>query len=228
MKGVFFTFTVPKLIYVEILIHLRRCVRLRKDCKPSTPLRKKRSAPKDSSQTARLEQKLDGLVSLLKARSRGTISAEEIASSLSNSSSATLTSPQPGNDVTSHRNSYSNEAHSAASSFAYPLPAGVEPSPQDAQIWFRIFRDHYLRHVPFAVPYVQSTNSAQLRVEKPAFWLSIMAVTCPVIKRQVSLGRGLKEIISREIIMNSARTIDLLMSILIFIHWYAVFCSVYY
>lgn len=248
-----------------------RCFRLKKDCKPSSSVRKKRSTPRNSSQTARLEQKLDGLVSLLKANSQGRLSGEDIDGSISNISSAnaltsagvaggntTPSGPSPqspstladGNfpscaapgvynhDTSTHQHQTQNQyqdnyrthkqstttpitpASCASSSFAYPLPPDVEPTAEEAEAWYRVFQSRYLEHVHFVVPYVQNTSSAQLRQDKPALWLSIMAVACPFLEKQTNIARAFKELIAREIIVNGERTIDLLLGILTFTHWY--------
>ncbi|EPE04488.1 hypothetical protein F503_03550 [Ophiostoma piceae UAMH 11346] len=58
-----------------------RCYRLKKDCRPSTPVRRRASGKKSSSamlsRTAQLEQKLDGLVSLLTAQTNSHLKDKE-------------------------------------------------------------------------------------------------------------------------------------------------------
>lgn len=77
-----------------------------------------------------------------------------------------------------------------------------------------------MEHVPFAIPYIQNTSSTQLRQDKPVFWLAIMAVACPFVPKQLSLGRAFKELIAREVVVNGGRSTDLLLGMLTFGHWY--------
>ncbi|QGA17148.1 hypothetical protein EYB26_004818 [Talaromyces marneffei] len=235
-----------------------RCFRLKKDCKPSSSVRKKRATPRQSSQTARLEQKLDGLVSLLKANSQGGLSTEALEASASNISANTLTStnigpaenatpnpsPQspskyrngcepPGSCLLSppsqasyqentrpqNRSAPITPASNPSASFTYSLPRDVEPNAEEAELWFLTFQTKYLEHIPFAIPYIQNTSSTQLRQDKPALWLGIMAISCPYVPKQLNLGRAFKDMIAREVVVNGERTTDLLLSILTFGHW---------
>jgi hypothetical protein len=222
-------------------------------------VRKKRATPRHSSQTARLEQKLDGLVSLLKANPQGSLSAQAIEASASNISANTLVNtsiggpdnatpdPSPQSPSTyghgcehpesclvpppqasyqektrpQNRSAPITPASSSSSSFTYLLPRDVEPTAEEAELWFHTFQTRYLEHVPFAIPYIQNTSCAQLRQDKPALWIGIMAVACPFVPKQLSLGRAFKELIAREVIVNGERTTDLLLAILTFGHWYA-------
>lgn len=234
-----------------------RCFRLKKECKPSSSIRKKRAIPKNSSQTARLEQKLDGLVSLLKANSQG-LSTEAIEASASGISANTLTNTSIGgadnaplvpspqsppnyghpcehsasctvpppqahyqeNARSQNRSAPITPASSSSSSFTYPLLRDIEPTIEEAEVWLHTFQTKFLEHVPFAIPYIQNTSCAQLRQNKPALWLAFMAVACPFVSKQLELGRAFKELIAREVVVNGARTTDLLSAILTFGHWY--------
>uniref|UniRef100_A0A093Y2X9 SH3 domain-containing protein C23A1.17 n=1 Tax=Talaromyces marneffei PM1 TaxID=1077442 RepID=A0A093Y2X9_TALMA len=241
---------------------VERCFRLKKDCKPSSSVRKKRATPRQSSQTARLEQKLDGLVSLLKANSQGGLSTEALEASASNISANTLTStnigpaenatpnpsPQspskyrngcepPGSCLLSppsqasyqentrpqNRSAPITPASNPSASFTYSLPRDVEPNAEEAELWFLTFQTKYLEHIPFAIPYIQNTSSTQLRQDKPALWLGIMAISCPYVPKQLNLGRAFKDMIAREVVVNGERTTDLLLSILTFGHCCAFF-----
>lgn len=118
-------------------------------------------------------------------------------------------------------------ASTSSSSFIYPLPRDVEPTAEEAELWFHTFQTKYLEHLPFAIPYIQNTSSAQLRHDKPALWLGVMAVACPSVPKQLSLGRAFKELIAREVVVNGERTTDLLLAILTFGHWYVSFLCLF-
>ncbi|GAM40308.1 hypothetical protein TCE0_038f12563 [Talaromyces pinophilus] len=127
--------------------------------------------------------------------------------------------PHQGNPGTQNRSAPITPASSSSSSFAYPLPRDVEPTPDEAELWFYTFQTKYMEHVPFAIPYIQNTSSTQLRQDKPVLWLGIMAVACPFVRKQLSLGRAFKELIAREVVVNGDRSTDLLLAILTFGHW---------
>lgn len=260
-KGIF-SFNILTCVYT----HACRCFRLKKECRPSSSVRKKRATPRHSSQTARLEQKLDGLVSLLKANSQGSLSAEATEASAPDISANALPSasiggtvngtpdpspqssskyghgyeqPHLGSCLVPPQGSYEENsrpqkgsvpitpASSSSSSFTYPLRRDVEPTVDEAELWFHTFQTKYLEHVPFVIPYIQNTSCTQLRQEKPVLWLVIMAVACPFVSKQLGLGRVFKELIAHEVIINGERTTDLLLAILTFGHW-CVFLHLHY
>ncbi len=59
-----------KCIYADGLSECERCLRLHKNCHPSANARASKIKKKSNTKTARLEEKLDGLVSLLTAASQ--------------------------------------------------------------------------------------------------------------------------------------------------------------
>ena len=59
-----------KCVYHRGLSQCERCLRLHKDCQPSSNSRASKVKKRPTTKTARLEEKLDGLVSLLTAASQ--------------------------------------------------------------------------------------------------------------------------------------------------------------
>ena len=59
-----------KCVYANGLLKCERCLRLQKECHPSPNARGSRIKKKSNTKTARLEEKLDGLVSLLTSASQ--------------------------------------------------------------------------------------------------------------------------------------------------------------
>ncbi|EED18581.1 hypothetical protein TSTA_123110 [Talaromyces stipitatus ATCC 10500] len=102
-----------------------RCFRLKKDCMPSSSVRKRRSTPRNPSQTARLEQKLDGLVSLLKANSQGSLSVEAIDASTSGVSANGLTSTGVAGGTTPSGASPQSPSRFGDGSFPSCAPSGA-------------------------------------------------------------------------------------------------------
>lgn len=62
-------------------------------------------------------------------------------------------------------------------------------------------------------------TSKRLRKERPFLWLCVMAVSSTDVARQNALGRAVREIAAREIMVEGERRIDLLLGLLCFIGW---------
>ncbi|RJE26156.1 hypothetical protein PHISCL_01506 [Aspergillus sclerotialis] len=223
-----------------------RCFRLQKECAPSAT--RKRRRPNYHAATARLEQKVDGLVSILKA-SNGSFGpfdihsssplpspAKPVAGGLENSNKDESVLPNSGHYQTSTMNNHHQyqqyQKHlqlqdhgpqtpvstSSSSSFPYILPHGAEPSPEEAEQYFQIFRTKHLSFLPF-IRLGQEMTSRKLRHERPFLWLCIMADSSTNVAQQNAIGQTVREIAAREIIMEGERSMDLLLGLLCFIGW---------
>jgi hypothetical protein len=261
-------------LFIPTVLQLYRCFRLKKECNPSSSIRKKRATPRNSSQAARLERKLDGLVSLLKASSSQGNLTEESINDVSNivnavniapaaadsgafsaagaASSNSTAAPSPSSskfmsnqshlqppsclpyDATNHHNdrnaaainstaSALTPASSTPAPFPYLLPRDVEPTAEEEKLWYEIFIDKFVEHAPFLKLIVQNSSCVQLRQERPFLWLSIMAVSCPFVNKQGDLGRAVREVLAREVMVEGERKIDFLLGGLCFAQWYASF-----
>ncbi|OKL61994.1 hypothetical protein UA08_02544 [Talaromyces atroroseus] len=243
-----------------------RCFRLKKVCSPSSSIRKKRVTPRNSSQAARLERKLDGLVSLLRASSsQGNLTEESFndvsdivnavnanntaasttsstaapspscSSNIMNNNKGSLRPPMPCLDFDNtphqdHRNaatkstaSSSTPGSGAPSPFPYILPRDVEPTAEEERLWYQIFIDKFVDHAPFLRLIVQNMSCTQLRQEKPFLWLSIMSVACPFVQKQWDLGRAVREVLAREVLVEGERNVDYLLGSLCFAQCIAFF-----
>lgn len=90
--------------------------------------------------------------------------------------------------------------------------------PEEAERCFQRFYNEYLKFLPL-LHIEKGMTSKGLRQEFPFLWTCIMAVTSTNIARQDSLGRAVREIAAREIVIEGKRTIDLLLGLLCFIAW---------
>ncbi|KAK9319612.1 hypothetical protein V1517DRAFT_310580 [Lipomyces orientalis] len=201
-----------------------RCHRLNKECKPSPTVRKRKSRV-IFSQTARLEQKLDGLVSLLKSTARSNPASENVTSgwNLTNANA-----PTPTSNVSSDRSTDPvsaclsltplTPASSATSRFPYALPRDVEPTAEEAEYYFEMFRKQKLKYFAFTY-FPEDITAQQLRQERPFLWLCIMAISSTVVSKQLGLGRAIREIAGREILVEGERHLDLIMGLLCFVGW---------
>ncbi|RAK84050.1 hypothetical protein BO79DRAFT_240716 [Aspergillus costaricaensis CBS 115574] len=186
-----------------------RCFRLKVECNPSPTVRRSGSRP-NGSQAARLEQKLDGLVSLLKAR-QGSLEPEETASSSGSFISALSRASVPADrgshaqplvgdlDVatTDHGNKYPNDPSGSWGLFPQSLSRALNPSSHDAKQRFKAFYNHYTEFLPLLYFEKGSTSEALYR-ESPFLWLCIMAVTSTDAKEQSSLAKTVREVAARE------------------------------
>jgi hypothetical protein len=196
------------------------------------------------SKTARLEAKLDGLVSLIKAGAQSgqvtpsphvTAAMEDFMLNDNiriNANTSTQNQSERGLIPSSSNDCIHNVPvltpatdYSTGSSYSLP-PSGPhdpdgEPSPVEVEEYLTNFRTYKLKYFPFI--YIPSTTRAQqLRQERPFLWLCIMAVGSKSKSQQQVLGSKIRQKIAQELVVQSERNVDLLLGILAFIGWYGV------
>ena len=110
----------------------------------------------------------------------------------------------------------------SSSSFPYTLPHGAEPSLEEAEQYFQIFRTNHLSFLPL-LHLGKEMTSRKLRHERPFLWLCIMANSSTSMAQLDALGQTVREIAARQIIMEGERSMDLLLGLLCFIGWYVFF-----
>ena len=216
---------------------------MNKDCQPSPPMRKRRTVSRRSSnKTSKLEEKVDGLVTLLKSATQGTpgifnsISIdsppEDISSSHKSTSGSSATDSVIYGDYTYSRTLPDGEGlpeseftpaastYSGSSSGSLPpiLGSTIEPCPEDAESYLGIFREHFIKHLPFIV--ISSSMTAyQLRQERPFLWTCIMAAASTNSTQQIRLSREVRGLLVREAYVEGTRNMDLLMAVLVYAVW---------
>ncbi|KAJ9130362.1 Zn2/Cys6 DNA-binding protein [Pleurostoma richardsiae] len=214
-----------------------RCHRLRKVCEPSAAVRQRRTR-KAPSTAARLEEKLDDLVSYLRSQD-------------SSKRGALPTQPSSAND---------NGASGASTSIACSGPACGKWQDADVVLdtttgfvhialaapnsdspgtpWSPIFQDISLHKVPdgmaeeqlgvfrrsflpmFPFIHIPSPVSAQeLRRQRPFLWLVIMALTSTQVSQQFAMEETFWQIVSRRVVAQREASMDLLLGIMCFASW---------
>jgi hypothetical protein len=203
---------------------------------PSGSAKRTRPKPRVVSRSARLEEKLDGLVSLLRSRQgpigsghseRGCGDSENDGSGSEEGTFQTTTLTPASNDV------YSDE-----------------PSPVEAEESLRRFREEMLVSPPNSVYSGTSHNAVatlitsmqifspylylpphmtplQLRDIYPFLWLNIMSVASKSVQTRKSLGAQVRSVIVQRIVSGSERSLDLLFGTLTFVNWLAQNLHVY-
>jgi hypothetical protein len=220
-----------------------RCHRLNKECRPAETVRRRNPRKPTVSKTARIEEKLDGLVSLIKAGAQPgvAITSPKAAAAMDDSvlyATAQITANSPSQNQSERGSASSNSNgyfHSApaftpvttdSTGSSYKLPfSGFrdtgEPSEVEAEECLANFQTYKSKFFPCV--YISSTtNSHQLRQERPFLWLCIMTVGSKSTSQHQVLGAKIRQTIAEEIVVKSERNIDLLLGLLTFIGWYDI------
>lgn len=208
---------------------------MNKDCAPSPPMRKRRTAQKLSfKKSSQLEEKIDGLVSLVKSAGIvPVITLDETVGSSRSSSVLTANENVSGSTTNPGTNEYSSP-NSGLNSFPSNLNGFFcgttpyhekkfyshvrEPGPIDAESYLNKFRNQYVKHLPFII-ISPSTTAIELREYRPLLWFSIMTVASNDSEQQIVLSKEMRCIFGREAYTEGTRNMDLLLSILVYITW---------
>ncbi|MCJ1399412.1 hypothetical protein MMC11_002614 [Xylographa trunciseda] len=93
-----------------------------------------------------------------------------------------------------------------------------EPSLVEAEEYLLNFQTYKSKYFPFIyIP--ASTSAQQLRQERPFLWLGIMTVGSKSTSQQQRLGSRIRQTIAQEMVVQSAKNVDLLLGLLAFIGW---------
>ncbi|KAK1993065.1 hypothetical protein LX36DRAFT_268945 [Colletotrichum falcatum] len=222
-----------------------RCHRLSKPCQPSNTVRRRSRKPR-SSRTAQLEEKLDGLVTMLRQSGRPDLpaglgvdvavhraprpAAAAPAAVISPSATAAMTPSSselgdarargranPFPTPTMSQADNSPEGTGSGTGFEYG-DADDLPSPAEAETMFEGFRDRSLKAFPFMC-FGDATTARALRAERPFLWLCVMTVASRVTSQQLALGRRVRQIVSQKVILENERSMDHLLGILVILGW---------
>lgn len=202
-----------------------RCHRLDKDCIPSTTVRKRQNkrAPTSSSKRARLEERLDDLVTLLQSQNVQKSQKPEVSPEIQHpwipkawqagrTENRGTTSLQAAiepavDDPSGSSNPFlENVVLTSPGTTAYPTPAlsasasclSDLPSLQAEQLLHR-FRSLHMKNNPYL--YISSTTTAnQLQEERPFFWLVIRAICTTSIVEQYELGSHIRKVLGNQLL----------------------------
>lgn len=173
---------------ISFLITDGRCHRMNKECTPSPPIRKRRVMKRPSvMETSKLEQKLDGIVTLLKPAAQGApavvdTSTINIPLEFGPSSRDGVGDTAAAINLSHHEHTYASQipnvhnpghfltliasyssSESTLVNFQPPLlHPSLQPSPEDAELYLNKFRTDFAKHVLFIV-ISPSVKSHQLR-----------------------------------------------------------------
>ncbi|KAH9219321.1 hypothetical protein DL95DRAFT_63455 [Leptodontidium sp. 2 PMI_412] len=214
-----------------------RCHRLKKLCSPADSIRKRNTQHNSASRTARLEERLDGIVSLLQSVTGANISLPLTPNS--QTPSTTIGEPsslnqQPANSISTPVSSSTDDSEPQPSNLgswgSTPLnrtsldTSHIQPSlaydlhPNQAEHRLMIFRTQMLPN--FACMNLSSNISAQgLQQTRPFLLQSIMIVTSTSVREKNHLSTQLLKILTDEVFVLNRGYLDHLLGILIFLAW---------
>ena len=202
-------------------------------------MRKRRVIKRPSvMETSKLEQKLDGIVTLLESSTQGVpvvVNDSTIPLQLGPSSCDGVSDPAAALDLSHHEHTYARQIHNVYDTGHFRTPTAshssssgstlvnsqppllhpsLQPSPEDAELYLNKFRTDFAQHLPFiAIP--PSVTSHQLCQERPILWVCIMTVACNSSTQQIALSKEARAIFGREALVEGNKSIDLLLGILV-------------
>ncbi|KAL8974781.1 MAG: hypothetical protein Q9197_000989 [Variospora fuerteventurae] len=184
-----------------------------------------------------LEQKLDGLVALLKtsASGRPEYSDTPLVNPATNYNATVLTPHSSAAGATRYEGFNSSQhirtgtglldtptatssSGSTSTTLPYLVQPALEPSLEDAETYLRRFRTDFIKYLPFIV-IVPSVSAQQLRQTSPFLWLCIMTVASTRSSQQVTLSREVRQLFGREAYLGGTRSMDLLLACLVYATW---------
>ncbi|PYI00265.1 Zn(II)2Cys6 transcription factor [Aspergillus sclerotiicarbonarius CBS 121057] len=232
-----------KCIYSKTGGKCQRCQRLDKECRPSPTRRlttRKANVSKNAPKTSRLEDKLDDLVSMLRAGvPPGNISTtmlKHLAQPSENHKPTASNAASPlGLSDTSMSSSRPSSVYAPRSNGAAPTPEAsivdggslssatpeneMEPTGVQAEGYLTFFITQMLPFFPcMYIP--PGTTAQKLHRDRPFSWLCIMAVSSKISAQRRLLFDRIKRIAAQRLVHEySCRDLDILQGLLIYLGW---------
>ncbi|RAL59963.1 hypothetical protein DID88_000589 [Monilinia fructigena] len=223
-------------------IKCERCYRLKKDCATQTPSVRVRK-PQKTTKVAQLEEKLDGIVSLLRqqksARSEDAIPA--YPQSITNESilprSIPLSEPEPQNSIScqslphfapkplepSKRQSV-YEKNTNACLLAH-ANSNLEPSDAEIERLVKLYQMEMTAKFPFVIIETGGATGKEWLMTKPVLGKAVlMAASYYNLPRQTVYETTLVKDLTERIMTRKEKTLELLQTILVFCGWYHYHC----
>ncbi|CAF3463849.1 unnamed protein product [Fusarium graminearum] len=219
-----------------------RCHRLGKPCQTMATSRKRVAKKSTSSRTAQLEEKLEDLVTILRAAqpSNGNLqpsnsgessplmnssnmchltSRLESLATAAASSSSSETQPRsyPAPHSYGSKSTGDSHMHTSPSSIGGDTSSLPEPTPEEAEVYLRKFKTWLEKFPCIVLP--QDMTAAALRKEKPFLWLCIMNITSMSVEQQIKMKDQVRQEIATRIIINHERSMDCLQGIICYVTW---------
>lgn len=168
-----------------------------------------------------LEQKLDGILSLLKAnQSQSTpecpspaIPGQDQVSSRRQDAIPPLLTPEGS---TPHGDSPGRSFTPSAGPAEVCSPHTTDSGAEEV---LNSFRNGPLEYLPFVyIP--DSVSAAELKTESPFLWYCICAVQCKHTARQSALSVSIREKAAQALLVDCRKNLDILQGLLVYLGWY--------
>jgi len=201
-----------------------RCEHLGRECRQPSPSSARKTVKRkasdhghdaeSSSRIARLESKLDGLVSILSSGIKS--GAVAMASDTGDAISQLMRAEEPPANDEATETSYSGtrDSHSHGTSGA------PDPSSPDSEQMLGDFREAMTGQFPFIN---LTEGSIQLHQQQPFLWLSAMAIGSKAIRQKQELSIKIRNTLMEEVLSNQSRSreraLDLLLGLLAHAIW---------
>lgn len=180
-----------------------RCQRLKKDCLTSASTRRRSINKSPVSRTARLEQKVDGLVSLL--RSQATVN--HLHPGLSDTSLLPTQPIQVGIQTPQSTINIS--------------PSQISDDVSDRTIPNTLTEEHLAKfRQSFPFVYIPAAMSASdLCIQKPFLSLVILSLTTKSASQQLTIFNTIRQIVSEKVVAKHERSLDFLLGLVCYLAW---------
>lgn len=225
-------------INLDTMTNNHRCHRLKKECVPSSSVRKlanRRAVGSRGAHVKHLEDKIEELVTLLRNQRSDESNANTIphgigiltpASSIQSLHSRSATDEASGVDNGSSRSPSISKPTDGpnglqVSHFDQPslITSPFEPNPSQAEECLSTFRNQMLTFFPF-VHLPPTMTAKQVRESSPFVWFNIMAVTARTTSQQFAMSDSIKRFLAQKLVVDNEKNLDLLLGLLVFICWY--------
>ncbi|KAG8425819.1 hypothetical protein J3459_009651 [Metarhizium acridum] len=212
-----------------------RCHRLGKDCHQIETTRKRVAKKTASSRTAQLEEKIEDLVSMLRATHDSRTHTNHSYTPLSNTPSQPFASRLDSLAAAATADPTRSQAQGKASlcaaheciasdlspsrntSTLNDADRRPEPTPEEAEAYFAKFRQ-WLEASPFMHIPMEMTAAA-LRRERPFLWMCIMNLTSMSIPQQRILREKIRREVADRLVFEGDRSMDILQGLVAFLTW---------
>lgn len=152
---------------------------------------------------AQLEQKIDGLVSMLSARPPAFPSPESPFTPATANTEQGQTPPLVGTAVDG----------------LLELIPGFRLTVAQASHYLELYRSHYMVNFPFVI--IESTNALALYTHSPCLFWAVMCAVAPETERlNDEITAWFRKNLAERIIANQERSVELLQAILVYLEWY--------
>lgn len=209
-----------------------RCHRLGKECHQIATMRKRIAKKTPSSRTAQLEEKIEDLVSMLRATHdpgpRTVHSYPPLSNtpsqnfpsrldSLAAAATADPTQSQRKSPFCPHSCMVSDLPPSKNISTLSDVDRRPEPTAEEAEAYLAKFR-HWLEAAPFMhIP--ADVTAGELRKEKPFLWTCIMNLTSMSNPQQRILREKVRQEVADRLVFGGDRSMDVLQGLVTFLTW---------